>query len=85
MEKILITGGSGMVGRNLIENLPEKYEILSPSSKQLNLLKLDNLIEYLDSENPDAIVHCAGLVGGIQANKKILSRFFIIIWRWVKI
>ena len=41
MEKILITGGSGMVGRNLIENLPEKYEILV-HKQQLNLLKLDN-------------------------------------------
>lgn len=65
-----------MVGRNLIEHLHEKYEILSPSSKRLNLLELDNVKEYLDSENPNAIVHCAGLVGGIQANKKSPFSFF---------
>ena len=65
-----------MVGRNLIEHLHEKYEILSPSSKRLNLLELENVKEYLDSENPNAIVHCAGLVGGIQANKKSPFSFF---------
>ena len=37
--KILITGGTGMCGKNILEN-PEisKMDILSPSSHELDLL-----------------------------------------------
>ena len=41
--KILITGSTGMVGRNIIshEN-SQKYKILSPTSSELNLLDKQN-------------------------------------------
>ena len=35
--KILITGGSGFVGRNLVKSLKEDNEIFYPSSKDLDL------------------------------------------------
>ncbi len=67
--KILITGGTGMVGKNLLEHpLSDNYEILHPSSKELNLLNADDVQEYLNKNTPDLIIHAAGLVGGIQAN-----------------
>jgi len=67
--KILLTGGSGMVGKNILDfakDLP--YTILSPSRQELNLLNFDDVISYLDAHQPDCIVHAAGFVGGIQAN-----------------
>ena len=67
--KILITGGSGMVGRNLLEKSREfSYEILAPTHLELDLLNKKNIKEYLEAHKPDFIVHCAGLVGGIAAN-----------------
>jgi nucleoside-diphosphate-sugar epimerase len=38
--KILITGGSGFVGKSLVNVLNEEHEVYSPSSKELeaNLL-----------------------------------------------
>ena len=42
--KILITGGNGFIGRNLIEELSNDYDVFSPSSKDLDLLD-SNAIE----------------------------------------
>ena len=69
MRRIMITGASGMVGRNLCEH-PEaqRYELLTPTSAELNLLEFISVSDYLKSNKPDVIFHCAGLVGGIQAN-----------------
>ena len=68
--KILITGGSGMVGRNLIEFLGKKtkHTLIYPSSKELNLLHSNKVTTFLKEKAPDVVIHCAGLVGGIQAN-----------------
>lgn len=75
--KIFITGGSGLVGRNLLEySGASQYEILAPSSIQLNLLNEDAVNTFLRKNMPDMIIHCAGLVGGIQANIANPARFF---------
>ena len=67
--KIYISGGSGLVGKNIIENLDNsKYEILHPSSSELNLLNTDAVKEFFKHNKPDIVIHCAGKVGGIQAN-----------------
>lgn len=68
--KILITGGSGMVGRNLVEFLHKSsnYKLNYPTSEELNLLDKQNVLNFLQKGKFDAIIHCAGLVGGIQAN-----------------
>jgi GDP-L-fucose synthase len=69
MEKILITGSNGMVGRNLVEFKKSKnYILLTPNSKELNLLDRYTIDKYLKENKPDIIIHCAGVVGGIQAN-----------------
>jgi GDP-L-fucose synthase len=71
MMKILLTGGSGMCGRNILEHhSAKKFDILSPSSSELNLLEKDKVKEYLQQNKPDFIVHTAGLVWGIQFNIK---------------
>tara|TARA_B110000879_G_scaffold211901_1_gene306061 strand:+ start:1801 stop:2730 length:930 start_codon:yes stop_codon:yes gene_type:complete len=69
--KIFLTGGSGMVGRNILEHPSfEKYKFIAPTSQQLNLLDRDAVKAFLCEEMPDLIIHSAGLVGGIQANIK---------------
>lgn len=69
MIKILITGSSGMVGRNIVEFInTDNYVLLTPSSKELNLLYKDSIDIYIKEHKPDFIIHCAGRVGGIQAN-----------------
>lgn len=74
-KKILITGASGMVGRNLQEYCPEKINLLVPSSKELNLLDYKEVESYLLRNKPEAIIHAAGKVGGIQTNIKYPVEF----------
>lgn len=67
--KVFLTGGSGMVGRNILEHpCSSKHQILAPSSAQLNLLNRDAVHEALSAWMPDMVIHAAGRVGGIQAN-----------------
>ena len=67
--KILVTGGNGMVGKNILEH-PEaaQHVLLSPSSSELNLRDYIAVNAFLKKHQPDFIIHSAGLVGGIQAN-----------------
>lgn len=68
-DKVLLTGATGMVGRNILENkLFKKYEILSPNRHELNLLDYESTFNYLNKNKPDLIIHAAGKVGGISAN-----------------
>tara|TARA_B110000003_G_C16649912_1_gene533718 strand:+ start:760 stop:1692 length:933 start_codon:yes stop_codon:yes gene_type:complete len=67
--KILLTGGSGMVGKNILEySKKNKYTFLSPSRKELNLLDYNAVNNFIKINKPDFIIHAAGKVGGIQAN-----------------
>jgi GDP-L-fucose synthase len=75
--KILITGSNGMVGRNLLENDDVlKHDILKPPSSELDLLNFNDVQTYLKKTKPDMIIHCAGKVGGIQANMRDMYNFF---------
>jgi GDP-L-fucose synthase len=75
--KIFITGSNGMVGRNLLENKDiTKHDILKPPSSELDLLNFNDTQAYLKKTKPDMIIHCAGKVGGIQANMKDMYNFF---------
>ena len=67
--KIFLTGGTGMVGRNIIALATKKgYEVYSPSRQELNLASIDDIKEKIEYFQPDVVIHSAGLVGGIQAN-----------------
>ncbi|PCH99060.1 MAG: GDP-fucose synthetase [Rhodobacteraceae bacterium] len=76
--KILITGASGMVGKNLIAHKSAlQHDLLCPSSQELNLLSDPQTRDWMRKNQPDMIIHCAGHVGGIQANIADPSGFLI--------
>jgi len=73
---ILVTGGTGFVGTNLIKRLEEKdYSFASFSSKDYNLLKQQHVEYLLNTTEPDTIIHLAASVGGIGANQKNPAKF----------
>lgn len=57
--RVLITGGSGFIGRNLAEQLASRYEVLAPSSAELDLLNEQAVREYLSTHSFDVVVHAA--------------------------
>lgn len=78
MMNILLTGGSGMVGKNILENSKKyKYNFLSPSSKEMDLLDYDSVFDFIKKNKPDFIIHAAGKVGGIEANMSEPVNFLV--------
>lgn len=59
MKRILITGGSGFIGRNLRESLKDKYVLFTPPHKELELLDYDALEHYVAANRIDVIIHGA--------------------------
>ena len=58
-----------MVGRNLLDHPKiEKFDVLAPSRRELNLFDVGAVRSYLLTHRPDIVIHAAGRVGGIQAN-----------------
>lgn len=57
--KILITGGNGFIGRNLIKALQKDHQIFSPSSSELDLTNSDKVDKYLRNKYFDFVIHCA--------------------------
>ena len=68
IKKVLLTGATGMVGKNITDLKPNQFILYSPNRAQLDLLNFLNVKEYLEKIKPDIIIHAAGIVGGIQAN-----------------
>lgn len=65
MERILVTGGSGQVGSELKNFLPNAIFM---SSKVCNLLDKRSIDSTLDKFKPDIVIHTAARVGGIMDN-----------------
>jgi len=77
-KKILITGSNGMVGRNIVEFEKSKnYTLLTPKSSELNLLDRRSVDTYIKLHNPEIVIHCAGIVGGIEANMANPVKFLV--------
>lgn len=68
MKKILLTGGSGFIGKNIVEGLQGKYIILCPSHVELNLLDSESIYRFLKENAIDIVIHTATCNG-----KKITS------------
>jgi GDP-L-fucose synthase len=67
--RIFLSGANGMVGRNILSlGEAHSHEIYAPDRAMLDLLDKNALTSYLLDIKPDVVIHCAGRVGGIQAN-----------------
>tara|TARA_Y100000590_G_scaffold464770_1_gene635041 strand:- start:25 stop:969 length:945 start_codon:yes stop_codon:yes gene_type:complete len=77
-KKILITGGSGFLGKNLISKIKEKNikDIFYPRRNDYNLLNIDEIKKLFFDLKPDVVIHLAAVVGGIGANSLHPAKFF---------
>lgn len=75
--KIVVTGGSGFLGKRVVNSLKKKFpNVISLSSKDYNLVYEDEVRQMYQQLKPDCVVHLAAKVGGIGANMMSPGKFF---------
>jgi UDP-glucose 4-epimerase len=57
--RILLTGGSGFIGRNLVEYLRRNHEVLAPSRAELDVSDPGALDQWFSEHDVDVVVHGA--------------------------
>ena len=55
--KILLLGGSGLVGSNLLSKLATKHDVLAPTSRSLDLV--NDLTDYMTRHRAEQVIYCA--------------------------
>lgn len=76
-KKILVTGGNGFVGTNLKLMLDKMgLQYYAPSKKEFDLRKENDVKKLIESYKPNIVLHLAGKIGGIGANKAEPGTFF---------
>lgn len=69
MKKILITGGSGFIGRNIYESyLKDKYILFAPKRAELDCSDEDSVNNYFLKHSFDVVIHSAAKPGHRNAN-----------------
>lgn len=74
-EKILVTGGSGLVGTGLqkIRGDYRDRQFIFANSKDCDLTRMEDTLDFVGLHKPDAILHLAGIWGGVELNIRHLA------------
>lgn len=77
-KRITVTGGSGFLGRFLIPRLKTEgaTEIFVPRKRDYDLRIREDVANLYAETNPQILIHLAGTVGGIGANRQNPGAFF---------
>lgn len=60
MRKILLTGGSGFIGKNIVESyLSKKYQIISPTRSELDVSDDESVKRFFSKNKFDVVIHSA--------------------------
>ena len=60
--KIFVTGGSGHLGKVLVNYLQKDHKVFAPSSKECNILNTYDLLKTIKYFQPDIVIHLAAFV-----------------------
>ncbi|MBN2187350.1 MAG: GDP-L-fucose synthase [Dehalococcoidia bacterium] len=77
-KRLLVTGGAGFLGRNIIGKLEQRgcRELFVPRSRDYNLVDNEAVKRLYRETRPEIVIHLAAVVGGIGANRENPGKFF---------
>lgn len=58
--KVLLIGGSGGLGSQLLHKLQEKYDVHTPSSKECNVTDINSIQQFCTQIQPDVVINLSG-------------------------
>tara|TARA_R110002072_G_scaffold113506_2_gene243063 strand:+ start:6808 stop:7731 length:924 start_codon:yes stop_codon:yes gene_type:complete len=73
--KVLITGGSGLVGSSF-KNIDTNNQLILVGSSDADLKNRKETENLIAKNQPDAIIHLAAKVGGVKGNSDFVADFF---------
>jgi len=74
---ILLTGGTGFIGRNLLERLRDEYKIFAPRHSELEIMDSVAVRKYIKKNKIKVVIHAA-IKHGDQVLENILRMFMSI-------
>lgn len=72
-KKIIVTGGNGRFAQ-VLKKENKKFNILFPSKKNFNILKINSMRKYIKKNKPKYLMHCAGLSRPMNLHVKDISK-----------
>lgn len=73
--RILVTGGTGMVGK-AFDQIDTHHDIIAYGSQTYDLRDSDQVCDMFYRNNVDACIHLAAKVGGVKGNSDYAADFF---------
>ena len=73
MTKIVVTGGSGRFGQEL-KKFKTRHRIFFPNKKELDILNIKKIKNYLLRKKPKILIHLAGLSRPLDVHEKQIEK-----------
>lgn len=77
-ERVLVTGGTGMVGSAFARIDDPLYTFIRVGSSDYDLTNWQSCQQMFQDTNPDHVIHLAAKVGGVKGNTDYVGDFFRI-------
>ena len=74
-KKLLILGGTGMLGSSVIRLTKDHFKVLAPNRSDLDLFDYKKVENFFNKVKPYYVINCAAKVGGIKANNTYRAQF----------
>ena len=72
-KRIVVTGGTGRFAIEL-KKIKNKYDLILPSKKELNILKINSIYNFIKLKKPKYLLHLAGLSRPMEMHIKNINK-----------